>query len=72
MSRTRRNFPENSWFRKPKTFNEIKQNRQIFADIRSDEIPYSIDKLNRMRRHIPDSWDDVTLSAFYETDFKAS
>lgn len=66
MSRTRRNFPENRWLRKLKTFSEIKQNEQLFADIRSDEIPYSIDKLNRMHRHIPDSWDDVKISALYE------
>ncbi len=68
MSRTRRNFPENFIFRRPKTLNEIKQNEQLLADIRSGDVDYEIDKVNRMRRHIPTHWDDQLISAWREKE----
>lgn len=65
MTRTNRNFPENGrFYRRPKTTNEIKQNKQLKADIRADDIPYKIDKLNRIHRFIPNAWDDIFVSMF--------
>lgn len=66
MSRTHRNIPQNHYFRHLKTINEIKQNQQLFADVRTEDIPYSISKMNRMRRHIPDSWEDYPIAAYFE------
>jgi hypothetical protein len=67
MSRTHRNIPENHYYRRLSTNSEIRQNKQLFADIRvEDDIPASIDKLNRMRRYIPDSWEDLPISSRFE------
>lgn len=63
MARSYRNTPEDHFYRRIKTNSEIKQNRQLFADLRADDIPYSISGVNRMRRYIPDSWDDLPISA---------
>jgi len=66
MSRTRRNPPKNRYFRHMKTYSEIKQNEQLFADIHTEDIPYPISKMNRMRRYIPDSWEDYPIASYFE------
>lgn len=66
MARSHRKVPHDRFFRKIKTNNEIKQNEQLFADLRADDIPYSISGVNRMRRYIPNSWDDLSISAKME------
>lgn len=62
MSRTRRNIPHKRWFRRPRTTNEIKQNKQLEVDIRIDEFPCNIDKRNRIHRFIPTAYDDLRIS----------
>jgi hypothetical protein len=68
MSKTQRNHPEwrRFWLRKPRTTNEIKQNDSLFADIKADDIPYNISGLNRLHRHIPTHYDDITVSSYSE------
>ena len=68
MSKTERNHPEwrRFWLRKPRTTNEIRQNTALFVDIKANDIPYNISGLNRLHRHIPTVYDDITVSSYYE------
>jgi len=68
MSKTQRNHPEwrRFWLRKPRTTNEIKQNDALFADIKADDVSYNISGLNRLHRHIPTAYDDITVSSYSE------
>jgi len=68
MSKTQRNFPDwrRFYYRRPRTTNEIKQNTGLLADIKADDISYDISGLNRIHRHIPNAWDDVVISAYYQ------
>ena len=68
MSKTERNHPEwrRFWLRKPRTTNEIRQNNALFSDIKVDDVPYNISGLNRLHRHIPTAYDDITVSSYYE------
>ena len=68
MSKTERNHPDwkRFWLRKPRTTNEIRQNTALFADIKADDVPYNISGLNRLHRHIPTVYDDITVSSYYE------
>jgi hypothetical protein len=63
MSHTFRNVPENRYFRRMRTHNEIAQNVQLLTDIHTEDIPYFVSKLNRIHRYIPDSWDDCVISS---------
>jgi hypothetical protein len=61
MSRTYRNTPEDTWFRKPKTKRERTQNAGLEID-QNVEFEYSIAKQNRRHRYIPSDWDDLPIS----------
>jgi hypothetical protein len=61
MSRTFRNKPYKI-FRKPKTFNQIRNTEGLLTDERIEDV--AISKTNRMRRHIPTAWDDIPCSAY--------
>lgn len=66
MSRTRRTQP---WkmYRRPKTFNQIQSNEALLSDIKCHEFDYSISKMNRIRRYIPDAWEDLPISSNFES-----
>lgn len=61
MSRTYRNNPEYSYFRRPKTRRERSQNLAIEADTKV-EPEYPISKENRRHRFIPTDYDDLNYS----------
>lgn len=69
MARTQRNQTFN-YFRKPKTFNLIQNIKGLLADIQAHEFDYSISKLNRHHRYIPDAYDDLYISSHFEYDSK--
>lgn len=72
MSRTQRNLPpqRRCALRKPRTTQEIRKNEGFLTDVKVEmDLPF-ISGLNRMRRYIPTHWDDVVLSAYYESDYK--
>lgn len=66
MSRTRRNQNHNSCiYRKPKTKRDLIQQNTISND--PDLKEYNLGKRNRVEgRHIPTSWDDITVSSWNE------
>ena len=68
MSRTNRNTAQSNYnyFRKPKTFNEIRQIQSLKNEIKVNEVDYQISKRNRMNRYIPTSRDDIIVSSYYE------
>lgn len=68
MANTFRNsiHQKNRYYRRPKTFNEIRQLHALETDIQMNEFEYPISKRNRMHRHIPDAWEDIPISAWYE------
>lgn len=69
MSRTyRKNLIYSSYFRFPKTFNEIRQISGILHDTQCDEEYSLIDGQNRLhrRKNIPTSWEDQPISAYFE------
>ena len=72
MSRTKRNLPPKRgfYFRKPRTTQEIRENEGFLVDVNMDKELPSISGLNRMRRYIPTHWDDIVLSAYFESDYK--
>lgn len=65
MSRTHRIHP-NKMHRRPKTFNLIRMNEGLMADVRTQEYEHTISKMNRTHRHIPGAWDDLPISSNYE------
>ena len=73
MTRTNRNLPyDGSPMRKIRSKNEKSQLEDILNDPELKDLPVS--KVNRMvsRRgesgRLPDAWDDLTVSAYYEMD----
>jgi hypothetical protein len=70
MSRTIRKTDE--WkHRHPHTFNEIKKLDAIVNENNLED--YSISKINHIKsreRELPSSWNDVVISAYYESDYK--
>jgi len=68
MSKTQRHFPDwkRFYYRRPKTTNEIRQNKGLLSDIKADDIQFDISGINRLHRHIPTHWDDIVISAYYE------
>ena len=71
MSRTHRTSPSHRCgLRKPKTTQEIRQNKGLIEDVKSGEFDYAISGLNRMHRIIPTAWDDVVASSYYQNDYK--
>lgn len=70
MSRTNRIIPE--WrhpFKKPKTTGEIRKNVGLLADVKTNDLEYSISHLNRLHRNIPVHWDDKYVSSLYEDKY---
>lgn len=49
------------------TFNQIQSNEALLSDIKCREFDYSISKMNRIRRYIPDSWEDLPISSNFES-----
>ena len=69
MSRTYRKIDrEGCYFRRFKTLNEKKQIESIQTDPELKE--YKLGKINRLNRFIPDAYEDVVISAYYEQDYK--
>ena len=73
MTRTNRNLPVNRYpLRKPRSYNEKSQLDEILHDPDLKDLP--VEKVNRMRSRrgesgkLPDAWDDLTVSAYYEMD----
>ena len=73
MTRTNRNLPyDGSPMRKIRSKNEKSQLEDILNNPELKDLPVS--KVNRMmsRRgesgRLPDAWDDLTVSAYYEMD----
>lgn len=67
MSRTHRNSDfRNHYYRHPKTTNEIRQNTALLADLKADDIEYSLSGVNRLHRYIPNAWDDLINSAYHQ------
>ena len=73
MTRTNRNLPyDGSPMRKIRSKNEKSQLENILNNPELKDLPVS--KVNRMmsRRgesgRLPDAWDDLTVSAYYEMD----
>ena len=57
--------------RHPHTFNEIKKLDAIVNE--NDLEDYSISKINHIKsreQSLPTLWDDVVISAYYESDYK--
>ena len=71
MSRTHRTSPSNRCgLRKPKTTQEIRQNKGLIQDVKSGEFDYVISGLNRLHRHILHANDDVVASSVFQNDYK--
>ena len=75
MTRTNRNLPyDGSPMRKIRSKNEKSQLEDILNNPELKDLPVS--KVNRMmsRRgesgRLPDAWDDLTVSAYYEMDWR--
>ena len=73
VTRTNRNLPVNRYpLRKPRSYNEKSQLDEILHDPDLKDLP--VEKVNRMRSRrgesgkLPDAWDDLTVSAYYEMD----
>lgn len=69
MSKTHRTHPKRM-YRKPKTFNLIRENNGLIMDIRSGDIDLNISKMNRINRFIPDAWEDLPISSNFEYNSK--
>jgi len=59
MSRTYRKVPPGNPFRKPKTFNELKQ---VLCD---NDSEYHV---STRKRYIPTAWDDIIATSIYQSD----
>jgi len=74
MSRTNRNLPNRYPLRNPRSYKEKSQLEEILIDPELKELPLS--KVNRMKSRrgdsgkLPDAWDDLIISAYYETNWK--
>ena len=75
MTRTNRNLPYDGYpMRKIRSKNEKSQLEDILNNPELKELPMS--KVNRMRSRrgesgkLPDAWDDLTVSAYYEMDWR--
>ena len=73
MTRTHRKLPyDGSPMRKIRSKNEKSQLEDILNNPELKDLPVS--KVNRMRSRrgesgkLPDAWDDLTVSAYYEMD----
>ena len=73
VTRTNRNLPVNRYpLRNLRSHNEKSQLDEILHDPELKKLPMS--KVNRMRSRrgesgkLPDAWDDLTVSAYYEMD----
>ena len=64
MSRTIRNVDYANVFRRPKTFQEIRDSEGC----RVDKIPK---RKKRAKKLLPTAWDDLAVSAQYEVDFRS-
>lgn len=73
MSRTyRKDQFQRCHLRKPRSYNEKSQLEEILHDPDVNELP--VDKVNRMKSrrghtNLPDAWDDIVISAYYEQDY---
>ena len=71
MSRT---FRKNSYnpgaLRKPKTSQELRQIRNLLTDLKEED--YTISGVNHLHRrlNLPDHYDDIVSSAFYQSDYE--
>ncbi len=63
MSRTKRQIPARIYMRSPRTKQEIAANHAAQVD----GMPV---RSTRKGKKPPTSWDDINISASYETDFK--
>ncbi len=74
LTRTHRNLPKSYTMRNIGSYNEKSQLEGILNDPDLKELPMS--KVNRMRSSrgesgkLHDEWDDILISAFYETDWR--
>ena len=71
MSRTNRNVEHihSGALRHPHTFNEIRQLDGILQEEELEEYPLSGFNHMTAREHsLPSNWDDITVSAWYESD----
>ena len=68
MSRTYRNVDRNGYYRRFKTLNEIRMIEAIQTDPELKD--YTIGKINRLNRYIPNAWDDVPIAALNESDYE--
>lgn len=70
MSRTHRVTPDWRYpYKKPKTTGEIRENVGLLADVKTDDLEYSISHLNRLHRNIPIHWDDKHVSSIHEDKY---
>lgn len=71
MSRT---FRKNSYnpgaLRHPKTSNEIRQIRNLLADLNQED--YTISGINHLHRrlNLPTHYDDIVASSHYQSDYE--
>ena len=74
MTRTNRKLPNRYPLRNLRSHNEKSQLEEILIDPEIKELPLS--KVNRMKSRrgdsgkLPDAWDDLIISAYYETNWK--
>ena len=71
MSRTNRNVEHihSGALRHPHTFNEIRQLDGILHEEDLEDLPVSkVNHMNARENQLPTSWDDVVVSAYYESD----
>lgn len=73
MSRTYRNLQgvNRRYFRKPRTFSEIKDLSGFLVDNTIEEYPISgLNHLHSRLSECPTSWDDKVVSGYLQTDYK--
>ena len=73
MSRTNRNVEHihSGALRHPHTFNEIRQLDGILQEGELEEYPLSgFNHLKAREHNLPTSWQDVVVSAYYESDYQ--
>lgn len=79
MARTRRNRPQDLYYRSPRHLSEERTLKAILKDSWVDKEIYqlgNISGLNRIRKRIkqlPEAWyDDLPIAAYYEEDYRVS
>jgi hypothetical protein len=73
MSRTNRNLEgmHKGALRFPHTFNEIRQLDGILHEEDLEDLPVSkVNHMNVKKNQLPTSWQDVVVSAYYESDYQ--